>query len=156
MYIGHLVLVVVLLLTGCGKDPLPSATVEKPPGSAVLVEEPALLEESAAPEPKAVAVVPKVAVKIRSAPQEQETSVPVDLSLPPELLDGLQLGVPIPQEQAHSLLPPLFVDKPAPERRLQLGGRLLLNEEIKEEPLNSVGGALNSVDGAEVQLEFKR
>jgi hypothetical protein len=156
MYIRHLVLVVVLLLTGCGKDPLPSATVEKPPGSAVLVEEPAFLEESAAPEPKPVTAVPKVAVKIRSAPQEQETSVPVDLSLPPELLEGLQLGVPIPQEQAQSLLPPLFVDKPAPERRLQLGGRLLLNEEIKEEPLNSVGGALNSVDGAEVQLEFKR
>jgi len=147
MYIRHYVLLVVLLLTGCDKDPPPPAPVEEPLGSEVLIQAPALAEP-VAPEP-AVTIVKTETAEAAPEPQAEVLSVPVDLSLPQELLDGLHLDEPVSEEQTQSLLPPLFVEKPVPERRLQFSGRLLLNEDIDDEQRPSVGGA-------ELQLEFKR
>ena len=147
MYIRHYALVVALLLAGCDKDQPQEVSVEQPQRSAAPLETPGLAEP-AVQEPIA-AGVPVEIVTVEPESPPEKPSLPVDLSLPQELLDGMHPGEPIPDEQTQSLLPPLFVDKPEPERLLQFNGRLLLNEEIKADPRTSI-------EGAELQLELKR
>lgn len=147
MGIRHQTLIVVLLLAGCGQDQPPAEHVEKTQERPVPVEAPAAIT-AAPPQPVSAPAVNVVAKPVL-APPEAPRPVPVDLSLPQALLDGLRLGEPIPDEPVQSLLPPLFDEKPAAQRNLQFNGRLLLNEDVKD-------NYRTTVDGAELQLEIKR
>lgn len=162
MKVRQFAFVCVLLLTACGDDQPPVAQpAPKPqpvgsdtlPGPDLKLEAPALpapesltvLEPEAEPDHAALPVKPNT----QAVPKPEVISTPLDLSLPPELLENLQLGEPIPDVQSASLLPPLFVEKTAPEQTLKFGGRLLLNDEVDDD-------YTKSVEGAELQLEFKR
>lgn len=151
MKIRQCTFVLCLLLVACDEQqqrpaPAPVRT-PAPARQAASVEAPVDL-----PPPGVPAVAkPDIPVINRQKPAVLPVlpSPPVDLSLPQELLEDLQLGEPIPPDQPQDLLPPLFVEKPEPKRNLQLNGRLLLNDDVKDD-------YKKSVDGAELQLEFKR
>ena len=162
MKVRQFAFVCVLLLTACGDDQPPvaqPAPKPQPVGSDTLpiLPDQTLVQELPAPEPLTVlapdADMGPASLSVKpneqAVPKPELISAPLDLSLPPELLKNLQLGEPIPDVQSASLLPPLFVEKTAPEQTLKFGGRLLLNDEVDDD-------YTKSVEGAELQLEFKR
>ncbi len=72
----------------------------------------------------------------------------LDLSLPRDLADQLEPGDVIDALSEQPLLPQMFVEKPAPESPFQLNGKLITNEREDD--------YWRSVEGAELQFEFKR
>ncbi len=136
--------------------PAPAAPAEAPPSAAP--EQPAPAPEakpvpSPAPTPRPVSpppmpVTPKEPVQTASAKAVSPQAMTLDLSLPDDLSDTLQ-----PDEVADELpvlpvLPQMFVEKPVPESPVQLNGKLLTNEREDD--------YWRSVEGAELQFEFKR
>lgn len=77
---------------------------------------------------------------------QDEVTPPLDLSLPPELLE--QPLAELESTELESLLPPLFGEKNEPPSPLQISGRLISNE--KEEDY------WDSIEGAELQFEFRQ
>ncbi|WP_332816411.1 hypothetical protein [Ramlibacter sp.] len=72
----------------------------------------------------------------------------LDLSLPPELAEQLKAEDGGAEAALAPLLPPLFEQKRPVVNPFQLSGRLITNEHDED--------YWNSVEGAEVQFEFKR
>lgn len=72
----------------------------------------------------------------------------LDLSLPKHLVDELEPRVKQEQHVEQPLLPPMFVEKPPEQSPYQLNGKLITNQ--REEDY------LRSVEGAELQIEFKQ
>ncbi len=114
-----------------------------PPEEAAIFELPAVLPEPVLDTP---APVPAKKAVLKSLPSLPAT--PVDLSVPQELIDELRLGEPVEAKNPEPLLPPLFIEKPKPQSKFQLEGRLLLNEQIKDD-------YTKSVDGAELRFQYK-
>lgn len=138
-----LALALAALLVACGDDQ-PASPSSSPVPEAL--EQPAVLPE---PVQKAVTPAPVPAPAKKAAPQPLPSLpvAPVDLSVPQELIDELRLGESFEVKNPEPLLPPLFIEKPKSQGKFQLNGRLLLNEQIKDD-------YAKSVDGAELQLQF--
>jgi hypothetical protein len=77
--------------------------------------------------------------------QATQPEARLDLSLPKDLDNALEVKV-VTDEMP--VLPQMFVEKPAPEGPFQLNGKLITNERETD--------AWHSVEGAELQFEFKR
>lgn len=90
-----------------------------------------------------------------SAARQTLAPLPLDLSLPRELVEQLQPGQPIPDivPRPH-LLPPLFGEKPAAPSAFQLSGKLITND-LDREKLES-DNFLDKVDGAQLNFEFRQ
>lgn len=112
-------------------EPEPHAQAEplQPAGQA----QPNPVEKPAKPQ------VPRPRVALKKAP---EPSVPLDLSVPTELLKSLQ-PQGAPAELDHRLLPPMFIEK-AGENPFQLNGRLITKDRQ------------DVIEGAELRIQFKR
>lgn len=110
-------------------------------------------EERAAPPDKAptvARVIPRPAEKPAAkakAKREPLPPVKLDLRLPDELVQDLQPGETQENQPEQSLLPPLFVEKPAEPGPYQLNGRLITNDRVDD--------YWDSVEGAELQIEFR-
>lgn len=100
--------------------------------------------EATKPKPKPTPAKPKPSkveqVKLREPK--------LDLSLPKHLVDELEPRVKQEQHVEQPLLPPMFVEKPPEQSPYQLNGKLITNQ--REEDY------LRSVEGAELQIEFKQ
>ncbi|BAN49499.1 hypothetical protein [Metapseudomonas resinovorans] len=159
---------VLALLAACDKEAPtpPKAPPAPPPLSSSPQPEPAAPVEPVAPPaapepppPPAPAPAPKSIPQPPTPAKPKEPSVAVsvkaplpkaklDLSLPEELVEQLQPRIAEDEAPRQPLLPPLFVQKPAAESPFQLNGKLLTNEREDD--------YWRSVEGAELQFEFKR
>lgn len=148
-------------LSGCDTpdSPAPAAPTTAPaapeladaaPDAAAPPSMPAPAQPAAAPKP----VTRKPAGK-SSAARQTLAPLPLDLSLPRELVDQLEPGEPIPDivPRPH-LLPPLFEKKPAAPSAFQLSGKLITND-LDREKLES-DNFLDKVDGAQLNFEFRQ
>ncbi|WP_373387966.1 hypothetical protein [Pseudomonas alcaligenes] len=154
---------VVTLLAACDQAPAPPEPTPAPEPTAPAVEQPkvpaqpvevertveAKPEQPPAPPdkaPEAARVLPKAAQepapKVEPLPADK-----LDLRLPDELVQRLELGAPLEQSEREPLLPPLFVEKPAEPGPYQLNGRLITNDRVDD--------YWDSVEGAELQIEFR-
>ena len=113
--------------------------------------ESAAAEVRAAPPDKAPAVarvIPKAAEKTAAkSPKPEPLPEKLDLRLPKELVETLE-PVPQGQQPEQGLLPPLFVEKQNEPGPYQINGRLITNDREHD--------YLDSVEGAELQIEFRR
>jgi hypothetical protein len=166
-YLG--VALLVPLLSGCEPKLAPAKVEpEKPSTPAVQQVQPAASVPPAAPaiaaEPVAPARTPQStpvkkplaapagssavpAVKQDNAAKEPPKSK-LDLSLPPELTEQLNAERGDTEQALEPLLPSLFEEKASADNPFQLNGRLLSNERGDD--------YFKSLEGAEVQFEFKR
>lgn len=96
------------------------------------------------PKPKPTPAKPKPS----KAEQVKLREPKLDLSLPKHLVDELEPRVKQEQHIEQPLLPPMFVEKPSEQSPYQLNGKLITNQ--REEDY------LRSVEGAELQIEFKQ
>lgn len=132
---------------------VPQAEADAPAPRAPTVAEPALepnrapervsvpaAVKQAAPEPK-----PPAAAQAQARPAPAEEKLPLDLSLPEDLLQ-----VPLQAEEVPlaPLLPPLFDRQGEPESPFQLHGKLISNERVDD--------YWESLEGAELQFEFRQ
>ena len=76
----------------------------------------------------------------------------VNLSLPPELLKRMEFGKPLSDVEEVPVLPPMFGEASPEPSAFQLRGKLITNERQKEQSDNY----LDSVDGAELSIEFRQ
>ncbi|WP_178083596.1 hypothetical protein [Pseudomonas sp. DY-1] len=125
----------------------PAAPVEPPP-----VPESKPVPPPPVPTPKPVPS-PPAPVKPKEPPVAASTEAPLpkaklDLTLPKGLVDQLQPSEATADLPDQPLLPQMFVEKPAPESPFQLNGKLITNEREDD--------YWRSVEGAELQFEFKR
>lgn len=152
------------LLVACDKEapPKPGAPPAPPPVSSSPPPAPPAppVEPVPAADPKPVPPPPAPAPKLVPPtpapikPKENLTTVkaPVpkvtlDLSLPKDLVDQLEPGDAKDDVQGQAVLPQLFAEKPA-ENSFGLNGKLITNERETD--------AWHSVEGAELQFEFKQ
>lgn len=99
-----------------------------------------------APAKPAVAVQSKPAAKPPSKPVAPEPKVVLDLSVPQELFE--QALESETQDDLSPLLPPLFGEKPEGVSPFQISGKLINNARVDD--------YWDSIEGAEVQFEFKQ
>lgn len=181
--IRYCLILLMLFLSGCDepKDVVPvapTAPVAVPAVPEVPVAVPSNDEPVSAPAPASVSVpaapksvgVPAPVVKMQ-APQPKPVAskppskstvtskklapLPLDLSLPHELVDQLEPGQPIPDIVPRPrLLPPLFGEKPVEPSAFQLSGTLIIND-LDREKLES-DNYLDRVDGAQLNFEFRK
>lgn len=105
-----------------------------------------------APRPKSVASKP---ASKSTATSQKLAPLPLDLSLPHDLVDQLEPGEPIPDIVPRPrLLPPLFGEKPAEPSAFQLSGKLITND-LDREKLES-DNYLDKVEGAQLNFEFRK
>lgn len=136
------------------EKPASTAAVAPPPVVAPppAVQAPAAVAKAPPAEPASSAAAagarPKAAQAEGGEADQKQARAKLDLSLPPELAEQLQAEDSGAEMALAPLLPPLFEPKRPAVNPFQLSGRLLTND----------GGEdyWNSVDGAEVQFEFKR
>lgn len=150
-------------LSACERAPEPVAQQAEPESAAVAVPESAPVAEVAKPEPvepeppaKVVESTPAaptgmpVAAKPKPVappkPVEPESKLALDLSVPQELFE--QALESETREELSPLLPPLFGEKPEVQSPFQISGRLISNERVDD--------YWDSIEGAEVQFEFKQ
>lgn len=142
------------LLSACEPKVEPARIeVQKPTASEVEAPSPPIAEApTALALPAAAPRAPVASVKPAAAPakaaDEPAPSVRLDLSLPPEWAKPLPTGHSETEVALAPLLPPLFEPKPATVSPFQLSGRLITNDGDED--------YWKSLDGAEVQFEFKR
>lgn len=98
--------------------------------------------------PAAAAARPKAAKPEVLEGGQDLPKTKLDLSLPPELAEQLNAEDGGAEAALAPLLPPLFEQKRPVVNPFQLSGRLITNEHDED--------YWNSVEGAEVQFEFKR
>jgi hypothetical protein len=136
------------LLSACSDEQPPVHEPEQ-----ALIEEPVeIVLPAAVEQPEAELPLPEKVKQQQPHPSistEQEAPA-LDLHVPRSLLDELRFDDPPLQEQSQPLLPPLFVEKPKPERSFNIEGSLFTHEN-----LNDGVPVLKSIDGAELQLEYK-
>ena len=156
MNIRVIVVVLGFLLSACGDESpsvqAPVETVTKEPVEIVL-SVPAEQPEAAPPQPVQAEVETETETEtLEPSPalSTKQAAATLDLRVPQQLLDQLRFDDPPLQEQTQSLLPPMFVEKSKPERKFRVGGSLFTTENLGD-------GApkLKSIDGAELQLEYK-
>lgn len=121
---------------------LPAKAIKQPVVADRLPAKPAVKAPS-----KSVATSPVTRQKL--------PRVPLDLSLPHELVNQLEHGQPIPDVVPKArLLPPLFVEKPAGPSAFQLSGKLITND-LDREKVES-DNFLDRIDGAQLNFEFRK
>ena len=149
-------------LSACEREPEPVAQQSEPEPAAVATPEPvaevvkpkpvepappakAVESKPAAPSEAPVAAKPKpVAAPLK--PAGPESKLALDLCVPQELFaEAVESET---REELSSLLPPLFAEKPVAESPFQISGRLISNERVDD--------YWDSIEGAEVQFEFKQ
>ena len=129
-------------------DPVP-ASAPAEPESAPL---PTPVVKAQTPRPKPAASKP---ASKSSATSQKLAPLPLDLSLPHDLVDQLEPGEPIPDIVPRPrLLPPLFGEKPAEPSAFQLSGKLITND-LDREKLES-DNYLDKVEGAQLNFEFRK
>lgn len=138
------VVVMGCLLSACSDEQPPARPVVEVPAASVLPV-PSLQPEILPPQAEIAVIKPTPPESISMPPSPE-----IDLRLPEQLVNQLRFDDPVPVEQGAPLLPPLFVEKPKPERRFQLEGSLHTNQNL----LNG-GPTVKAIDGAELQLEYK-
>lgn len=133
--------------------PEPSAVTpvppQRPPSPAAQAPQPAVVPKPSAPSQRAAVIAPPVGM----APKEPAR--PLDLSLPGD--DAERFPLPTDpasvlsegEEGADALLPPLFQAQEQARPPFELGGRLITNEGAED-------GYLDTIQGAELQLRFRR
>lgn len=174
---ASLLLLTLSLLAACDESPKPVPTppriepATKPAGEpSVATEAAPVLAPLVAAKPTAITTpaAPRstagasqvAAAKVQPVPESRVTTgkehrQPVkplspsklDLRLPAELVEQMELGEPLDSLSSQPLLPPLFVEKPVEPGPFQLNGRLITNDQSE--------GYWNSVEGAELQFEFR-
>ncbi len=128
---------------------VPTAADPAPPESRPL---PAPVVKAQTPRPKPAASKP---ASKSSATSQKLAPLPLDLSLPHDLVDQLEPGQPIPDIVPRPrLLPPLFGEKPAEPSAFQLSGKLITND-LDREKLES-DNYLDKVEGAQLNFEFRK
>lgn len=155
-----------LLLAGCDKEPPAPPKAPPAPPPITLAPEPVVPgagePAQVAPPPEPVPATPEPAPKPVSPPPAPANATPpeppsvkaplpkakLDLSLPSELVEQVQPGDATDALPEQPLLPQMFVEKPLPESPFQLNGKLITNEREDD--------YWRSVEGAELQFEFKR
>ncbi|PKQ39476.1 hypothetical protein CXP40_20475 [Pseudomonas sp. YY-1] len=150
-------------LSACEREPEPVA--QQPEPKPAVVAAPAPVVEVAKPEPvepappakvvenkpvppakPPVAAKPKPAAVPQPKPAEPESKLALDLSVPQELFE--QALESETREDLAPVLPPLFGEKPEVQSPFQISGRLISNERVDD--------YWDSIEGAEVQFEFKQ
>lgn len=108
-------------------------------------------------------VTPAPPAKPATAVEPAAPTKPLDLSLPSEAAERFRLPaddtslVFAGEEQPPTLLPPLFEEHKVEQSSFELGGRLITNEPpTNERPRDGQEGYLDAVEGAELQLRFRR
>lgn len=153
----YLILALLIPVLGaCKPEPEPARVVPEKVPPAVVEPEPAA--QNTAPE---VVVPPETTPKATPRPAVTRASpasaaegpadppkTKLDLSLPPELVEQLNAEDQGLETAMTPLLPPLFEPRRPVENPFQLSGRLLTNDDNKD--------YWDSVEGAELQFEFKR
>lgn len=153
------------LLSACERAPEPVAQQPAPEPAVVAAPEPAPVAEVAKPKPvepappakvvenkpvppakPPVAAKPKPAAAPQAKPAEPESKLALDLSVPQELFE--QALESETRDELSPLLPPMFGENPEVESPFQISGRLISNERVDD--------YWDSIEGAEVQFEFKR
>ncbi len=160
-----LVLVSLLVLGACDNDPAPPIEPVEPPKPRVsapvvpVAPEPTVAPAAEPPakqasEPAKPRPLPKPVVSTPPAqdkPAAVVAKTPVvalDLSLPEELLEPTE-SIESFSELPSTLLPPLFDERGSPDSPFQLHGKLITSERGDQD-------YWESLDGAELQFEFKR
>lgn len=127
--------------------PEPAAPVEPPPAPESRPTPP-----PPAPTPKPAPTPPAPAKPVEPAAEPTVAArlpaAKLDLTLPKDLVEQLQPTEAAADLADQPLLPQMFVEKPAPESPFQLNGKLIHNEREDD--------YWRSVEGAELQFEFKR
>lgn len=159
------ILLLTLLLAACDAEREEAAQRKAEPAPAsTQPDEPPLVPPPTAPSvtpaAPAAAPAPRPALPVRVEPVVRvqpsrpalpgEQAPPLDLRLPKEMLQEFRRpsGRPGEAGEPAPLLPPLFRD--AEEAgSFQLGGRLITDENADED-------SWHAVDGAELQLQFRR
>lgn len=160
-----LLLLCVGWLSACERAPEPVAQQPEPEPAVVAAPEPVPVVEAAKPklvEPARPAKVaeskpaapakapvdtkPKPVVATKIKPAEPESKLALDLSVPQELFE--QALESETHEELSPVLPPLFGEKPEVQSPFQISGRLISNERVDD--------YWDSIEGAEVQFEFKQ
>ena len=158
-------LLCLVLLSACERASEPVAQQSEPEPAVVVALEPAPVVEAAMPKPveptaptkvvesqpvppalPPVASKPKPVVAAKAKPAEPELEQVLDLSVPHELFEPARQSDT--QEDISPLLPPLFGEKPEAVSPFQISGRLINNARVDD--------YWNSIEGAEVQFEFKQ
>ncbi|HLD66195.1 MAG TPA: hypothetical protein VJA19_09135 [Pseudomonas sp.] len=103
-----------------------------------VVQAPPALKQPESPKPQ----VARPARKPLPAKKPPKPQLPLDLSLPEELLETLQ-PLDASAEMDNAFLPPMFNEEPE-DNPYQLNGRLITKERQDD------------IEGAELQIEFKR
>jgi outer membrane biosynthesis protein TonB len=125
-------------------SPVPELAPSKP---APAPKEPVrVVKPPAEPVAKPDAPVRRKPVAIRKAKPE-EPQAALDLSLHSDVFDELP-PLESPGDLPATLLPPMFGEKPEKQSPFGLHGRLITNDRVDD--------YLDSVEGAELQFEFKR
>ena len=128
--------------------PVPASATAQPKPAPL----PAPVVKAQAPRPKPAASKP---ASKSSAKSQKLAPLPLDLSLPHDLVDQLEPGEPIPEiVPKPRLLPPLFGEKPAEPSAFQLSGKLITND-LDREKLES-DNLLDKVEGAQLNFEFRK
>lgn len=152
-------------LSACERAPEPVAQQPAPEPAVVTAPEPAPVAEVAKPKPvepappakvvenkplppakPPVVTKPKPAAAPQPKPAEHESKLALDLSVPQELFE--QALESETHEELSPVLPPLFGEKPEVQSPFQISGRLISNERVDD--------YWDSIEGAEVQFEFKQ
>lgn len=158
-----LLLLCLAWLSACERAPEPVAQQPAPEPAVVTAPEPAPVAELAKPKPVIPAppakvvenkpvppAKPPVAAKPKPVappkPVEPESKLALDLSVPQELFE--QALESETHEELSPVLPPLFGEKPEVQSPFQISGRLISNERVDD--------YWDSIEGAEVQFEFKQ
>ena len=165
----YCLIALLLCLAGCDKPEnvapaspvVPVAVPEVPAAAAVPASAPAEPESRPLPAPVVKVQAPRPK-PVASKPSSKSTAVsqklaplPLDLSLPHDLVDQLEPGQPIPDIVPRPrLLPPLFGEKPAEPSAFQLSGKLITND-LDREKLES-DNYLDKVEGAQLNFEFRK
>lgn len=151
-------------LSACEPKVEPAKVAAEKPASSVAVAQPVTVAAPSAIEaPAAVAKAPpakprplaaaavaraKAAQTEEGEAAQEQAKTKLDLSLPPELAEQLRAEDSGVETALAPLLPPLFEQKRPAVNPFQLSGRLLTNDGDED--------YWNSVEGAELQFEFKR
>ena len=165
----YCLIALLLCLAGCDKPEnvapaspvVPVAVPEVPAAAAVPASAPAEPESRPLPAPAVKVQAPRPK-SVASKPASKSTAasqklapLPLDLSLPHDLVDQLEPGQPIPDIVPRPrLLPPLFGEKPAEPSAFQLSGKLITND-LDREKLES-DNYLDKVEGAQLNFEFRK
>lgn len=141
-------------------QPVPVTAPPEPPLEEPLLEEPQppLPASSPPPEtaqarkPQQPVARPPAVVQQASPPKTKTKAKPATRPLKLKLPDNPYRGE-VAQWEEEPPLPDLFAPKPAPPSRLELGGRLITDDEVQKK--NPEADFIDTVKGAEINITVK-